>query len=277
MIGSTVTITIDDTVKKRFSLLAIVSLVLGVMTAIGIAVAVVMHFEGLFVQVLVTTCFSGLVLGILSTFWTDREGESLRGSRLGGAGIMLGIFNILLGIVIPSILRARCAADETHPGAAMLGFYAHQEVFRRTDADGNGAQDYWTADVAGLYALEDANGQMLKFLDFSMAKADVKPLREAYSWQPPEKAQPKAGYFWRVIERDAEGKPYRQDNDGDGKSCTNPSKYAVCAFPAEYNKDGIRTFITNESKLVYYKDTGGKPVVQWPGDDPLKQGWVVFE
>ena len=158
----------------------------------------------------------------------------------------------------------------------MTLFCVHQAVFRKTDADGNGAKDYWTADVAGFYALEYPDGgSMMKYIDVAQAKADVKPRKETYSWQPPLEPEPCAGYLWKVIEREADGKPYCRDDDGDGKSYTNPSKYAVCTFPAEYGKVGVYTFIVNEKKVVYRKDIGGAPVEQWPAGDLIERGWEV--
>ena len=45
-------------------------------------------------------------------------------------------------------------------------------VWRQTDSDLNGVQDYWTLDVAGFYFWKDENGALLKFIDVNMAMAD---------------------------------------------------------------------------------------------------------
>jgi hypothetical protein len=148
-------------------------------------------------------------------------------------------------------------------------------VFRRIDGDGNGKQDYWTADVAGFYAIPDADGNKLKFIDIATAKADAGRAEGLYKWEFGGAPVPKAGYLYKVMALDENGKPYRQDPDGDGKKTTNLSQWAYCAYPAQHNKDGVRTFIVNEEGVVYAKDTGGKPVEKWPGADPTTAGWTV--
>ena len=51
--------------------------------------------------------------------------------------------------------------------------------------------------------------------------------------------------------------------------------YGFCVYPADYGKDGVRTFIVNEEGVVYGMDTDGKPVDTWPGADPTMEGWGV--
>ena len=85
---------------------------------------------------------------------------------------------------------------------------------RCVDGDGNGFLDYWTADIAAIYAFEDVTGSKVCYIDQQLAEADVAPIRKVYSWKPPERPCPKLGYYYSVILLDENGNPYCQDPDG---------------------------------------------------------------
>lgn len=167
--------------------------------------------------------------------------------------------------------------NEAAAKAALKQLVSTQGVWRMTDSDRNGAQDYWTGDVAGFYYMTDANRAPLKYIDLSMALADRGNV-EKYSKEMPS-AQ-KSGYWLHVLKQDEEGKAYSQDADGDGTANTNPSRYGFCAWPAEYGVGGLKTYIVNEEGVVYEKDLGPGSkdgVERWPGTDPTTEGWVASE
>jgi len=209
--------------------------------------------------------------------------------------IVVAIIAVIAAIAIPSLLRARQAANETNAGAACKGMAAHQAVWRRTDADGNGVQDYWTADVAAFYAMTDGMGNILKYIDVAQAKADYAPNPGAaatYTLKYPAgtaggvgNAVPKSGYYYAMLRIDEGGTAYARDTsprDGLGNPYNNTSDWAMCAFPATYNKSGIRAFIANVEGVVYGTDNGenvathtGNPVTVWPGADPTLQTGIA--
>lgn len=194
----------------------------------------------------------------------------------GGTLAAVAVAAIVAAIAIPSLLRSRIAANEACAIGMLKQLTSHEAAFRQVDADGNGVKDYWTADVAGFYAISDVAGNQLKFVDVVTAKADIAPAAGIYTWTPPAVPIPKAGYYYKAIALDESGRAYCQDPDGDGRKTTNVSKYAFCAYPAQYGKGGVRTFIINEEGVVYTKDTGGRPVETWPGPDPTAgKGWAV--
>ncbi len=161
---------------------------------------------------------------------------------------------------------------EAHALASVKEIRDTEGTWAITDADGNGAKDYWTLDVAGFYAHPDKSGEKLKWIAIGDAKADVKG---GGRYPAVGNAQPARGYWFGALKNDETAAPYCQDADGDGKRETNPEKYGFRAWPAEYGKGGKMTFILNEEGVVYAKDLGvGGNCDAWPGEDPAKAGWV---
>lgn len=182
--------------------------------------------------------------------------------------LIIALLLVLAAVFVPSLGPHTKAHNEAVAMGVLRQMSSHQKFFRELDADGNGKQDYWTADMAGFYALPNKEGGMMKYIYVELAKADAAPLRDAYSWTPPEQPEPYAGYYFKAMLYDETGTLYRQDADGDGKKYTNPSKYAYCAYPVRYGKTGFRTGIINETGILYVRDMNGQPVDRWPAEDP---------
>jgi len=161
-----------------------------------------------------------------------------------------------------------------------------QADFRANDRDGNKVPDFWVADVSGLYRID--TGVPLKLIERSAATADAKPCvpldkegkfpgaagEHASKLIGLEKPSPKAGYWFAAVENyeDGKGAPARYDA-GNGR---NPSRFGICAYPAEHGKTGRLSFIINEMNTVWKKDTGGKPVDVFPAD-PGRSGWTRLD
>ena len=147
-----------------------------------------------------------------------------------------------------------------------------QSDFRSNDRDDDGAENFWIEDVAGLYGIDPGNGP-IKLIDQKIAQADRTPARRNYAWVM-EKKQVIGYYFGALTGYREEGKSISYD-DGTGR---NPLHFGLIAFPAEEGADevaiGTLTFITNEKGTIYSKNTGGKPVWEFP-EDPIAEGWKV--
>jgi hypothetical protein len=143
-----------------------------------------------------------------------------------------------------------------------------EETLRTSDSDRNGAADYWTRDVAGLYALKDAAGQPIFLIDPQMAAADPDGAPR-YGLTP----APKNGYFFKMMSGDPDGQAYQADEDKDGSAFTNKARFGVVAWPAQHGEGGRFTFIVSETGKIWKKDTDGRPVGRWPGKDPAQDGW----
>ena len=166
--------------------------------------------------------------------------------------------------------RSRCGPN----AAASLKTLAVAEVdFRSNDRDGNGVNDFWRGDVAGLYGLcPTGTTEMVKLLELSVAGADVSALDPRATPPAPGKMAgqtyytnraPKAGYWLLALRHEGEALP-------------SPDRFAFCCFPAQYGKTGRRTFIIDESNTIYSKDLQGRALVSYPAD-PLADGWTRLD
>jgi hypothetical protein len=157
-------------------------------------------------------------------------------------------------------------ANERAASACLETIDAAQLDFRANDRDGNRVNDFWTGDVAGLYYLAASVGpgrsESVRLIPPEIARADA-----AHPG-----AVPHHGYFFVAMQTDENGIPYRQVTDPRPgvKPERNLSKFAFCAYPAEYGRTGRFTFIIDEGNRRFKIDTAGKPVLKWPTDDELK-------
>jgi hypothetical protein len=149
--------------------------------------------------------------------------------------------------------------------------------FRANDRDGNQVNDFWTGDVAGLYTVKPAgSNEPIKLIDLGVAAADAAPLGDGEELSQVVEREAKGGYYFRVMTQDNSGsnpEPYQKDTGGRqsrGK-VYHPSQFGFCAYPAEYGVTGTRTYIINEGNTVFWKDTQGEPILEWPSDDVLKE------
>ena len=182
--------------------------------------------------------------------------------------------------------RAQTNANERNASATLKSFASAQADFRANDRDFNRVNDYWVADVSGLYRV--VSGEAIRLIEEAAATADAKPCvpmdqAGALAGTPREhpaklvalgKPAPKTGYWFVAVEKVEDEKGIAAKyNDGSGR---NPRQFGLCAYPAEYGKTGKSTFILNEWNTVWKKDTGGKPVDLFPAD-PAKSGWSKLD
>ena len=159
--------------------------------------------------------------------------------------------------------------------------------FRSNDRDNNRTLDFWTGDVRSLHTMcgsEDGtkpcakptDEKMMKLIEASVADADAAPLDLEYNAKKaPKTPTPYHGYLFRAMEKDQDGKPYQKESDNVLQKCRSWGTFGFCAYPAEYKK-GTKTLIVNESNTIWSKDTGGKPVLEFPAA-PGQDGWTKLD
>jgi len=109
----------------------------------------------------------------------------------------------------------------------------------------------------------------------ALAALDAAPL------EPVEDAAKQArrnGYWYRVLRKDNSTAPpeeYQLDTGGQGGPKTfNRNRFGYVSYPMEYPVTGVRTFIINEGRMVFWKDNQGEPVEAWPDEATLKREWI---
>ncbi len=201
------------------------------------------------------------------------------------AGAAVPVVAIVAAIAIPAFLSTRQTINEFNAAASLRAICTAETDFRANDRDRNGVRDFWTGDVAGLYALRPGDSQRsIRLIDPSIAAADGAPLSEDIPenrWAPlPGPAQPKGGYYFLAMTHDGSkgDASYQQDTNGTSLEGPyyNPAPFAFCAYPADHPSLGRFTFIVSEAGHVWKKDTGGEPVTRWPAN-PRAEGWQLHQ
>jgi hypothetical protein len=166
-------------------------------------------------------------------------------------------------------------ANENHVIAALSleAILNAESEFRGDDRDRNRFSDFWTGDVSGLYRYV-IDGVQLKLINRGIAEADAAPLKLLQLGALLlEKPKPQSGYLFRAMTRDAYGLAYQQETGTPSIGRVhNMAQFGFCAYPSDYGKTGIRTFIISEGVSIFWKDTGGKFIDTFPVK-PLEEGW----
>jgi hypothetical protein len=147
--------------------------------------------------------------------------------------------------------RKPIASNERNASASLRYLAGVEEDFRQNDRDRNGVQDYWTRDIAGLH--------QFKLTARSSPAVDLIPRSYADADGAAQGSWPRNGYYYKAVELDETGRPYASTE-------VSTTKFALCAYPADYDRTGRWTFVINEAKSLYRVDTGGKPITRWAPD-----------
>jgi hypothetical protein len=192
-------------------------------------------------------------------------------------------------LMIGVALAAGCGPSERQMGAneanargSLKTLATAQADFRSNDRESNRVNDFWTGDVAGLYAIAAGGGE-IRLIEQSIALADHAPLEGGLPYYPKAISSfgtraPKAGYWYAAMKRDGvSGDAYARDTDGSGHKVHHAFRFGFCAFPAEYGKTGRATIIISEDNTLYERDTAGKPQLEWPADAELSRDWKKLD
>jgi hypothetical protein len=173
---------------------------------------------------------------------------------------------------------ANVRANERNASGSLKTLATAEADYRSNDRDFNNVNDFWTADVSGLYRCTGNKKDAQKLIDLAIAEADAAPSDASCLLKHTvDKPKPKAGYFFKAIPKDEKGEAYSKDTDKSGNKWRNASRFAFCAYPSEYGKTGTMTFILSEENTVWSGDTGGKPVEQWPKDEEFGKTWKKLD
>jgi type II secretory pathway pseudopilin PulG len=183
---------------------------------------------------------------------------------------------IVAAIAIPSLLRSRMAANQTAAAAGCKAYAEAQEIYHRTDYDGDGVLEYAQALGGDNSLLEKKAGAGdLALIDRNFANAEAGPGRQPV---------PKAGYYFKVLKAQGPGatggKRSYITKAGNAEHMT--LGYGLVAYPAAYDGTGRDTFIINNNGTIFQADLGPESsaiVEKMTEFDPKFNGidWVPAE
>jgi hypothetical protein len=159
--------------------------------------------------------------------------------------------------------RHRHGHSERTPSTTLKTITSAQADFRANDRDGDGRNQFWRADIAGLYAHAPGGGPAIRLIELSTAAADDRPM---LSIDPHARRAPKEGYWYRAL-RHADEKTIDADH-----------RFAAECHPADYPTSGRWTFIVDENNTLFRADLGhGKGLEVFPSLDELMRTWAKLD
>src|SRR6185295_535530 len=96
--------------------------------------------------------------------------------------IVIAIIAIIAAIAIPGLLSSQRASNERNASTSLKTLTSAEADFRANDRDWNHVNDFWTADVKGLYTMTSSavagntanstTDPSIKLIELSVASAD---------------------------------------------------------------------------------------------------------
>ncbi|MBV8881852.1 MAG: hypothetical protein JO332_17975 [Planctomycetaceae bacterium] len=177
----------------------------------------------------------------------------------------IALLLLMAAALLPSIFSgsSRGHPSERSSSTTLKTICSAQADFRANDRDGDGMNQFWRADIAGLYALAPGGGPAIRLIERSLALADARPL---YDLSKEGERAPKAGYWYRAIRH------------ADEKTIDAAARFAAVAFPAAYSPKDRWTYIVDENNTVFRADLGhGRGVEVFPTDEDLRKQWSKLD
>jgi hypothetical protein len=168
-------------------------------------------------------------------------------------------------VVYPEWRSKRIARNERIAGTAIKSLTSAEADYRANDRDGNGVNDFWTGDVAGLYRLG--------LIERGVAEADLRPIHPLVP-QP----IPFHGYYFLAMKRDESESPPEDlqiDTDKNSGKVHHLTKFGFCAFPEKFGVTGKWSFIVNQNNTVFFERHNGDFLDYWPSDEELRHDWAL--
>ena len=214
--------------------------------------------------------------------------------------IVIAIIAIIAAIAIPGLLNSMRGANERNASGTLKSVATAQVDYRSNDRNGDTINNFWVADLAGLYSLAPDAATPLKLIEEPVARADADAVgayvqsaagenTNLVAFTPAVTA--KAGYWYETLDTyvDSQGNAGQNYDDG---SQHNNSKFGIVAYPDDYGSSGNNVFIISEANTVYKADgtntnaigvamasgagQNGLTLFDFP-NEPLTAGWSPLD
>jgi len=202
---------------------------------------------------------------------------------------LLFISGAVFGVGIIFLHQGRRGYEDRYASTSLKTISTAEADYRANDRDWNHLNDFWTADVQGLYGVvpNDGSKQPIKLIEWSVALADSDPLKGAYPDIGGE-PRPKGGAWFVALSEDRSETPPARYRDRDSVV----SKFGFLAFPEDFI-GGLRyAFLVNENNTIFrrrlrdeVRPSGKTPpgpmttpgYGYWPSDAELKADWPKLD
>ncbi|MCZ7649034.1 MAG: DUF2950 domain-containing protein [Planctomycetota bacterium] len=184
-------------------------------------------------------------------------------------GFFMGVIVAIFTQASPNALGSVSESNEASAIASCRIFAEAEDIYFRTDWDGDGVHEYsqFIAGANSLYETREGAGD-LTLVDAAMAGAEVRAGKPA--------RMPKAGYYFKVLWKQGPGAP--GGNQNYIKRGNMVEGYAIVAWPAQYGMTGQNTFILSKTGTVYARDLGQDTQSQCERMDTFDPtGWQPVE
>ena len=225
--------------------------------------------------------------------------------------IVIAIIAIIAAIAIPGLLSSQRASNERNASTSLKTLTSAEADFRANDRDWNHVNDFWTADVKGLYTMTSAavtgavggtTDPPIKLIELSIASADSDGstfggTTEIMPLSTFAVSSSKAGYWYQALMSDdaltgSTEATYKLDTGGTPLmgSCHNTSKFGFIAYP-DSQSAGKYCFVVNENNTIFRSATTGTvapstsippgvaaaPYNTYPSSANLKSYWTKLD
>lgn len=199
--------------------------------------------------------------------------QRMRGSALVKLLVMSSVAIVVIGVVlIPGYFCSGRASNERNHTTSLKTLASAEADFRANDRDWNHVNDFWTADVKGLYTMTSTavvgatpvgtTDPSIKLIELSLAKADAD---DAFHSAGGENVplttfalpMAKAGYWYSALKSDLSttpATPYAQETEGIHPRpmgrVHNEWRFGFLSFP-DSPSSGKYISIVNESNTIF--------------------------
>ena len=139
--------------------------------------------------------------------------------------VVLLVIAVLAVLALPALLSSQISSNERATSASMKTIATAETDFRSNDRGSNNVRDFWTGDLARLFAMTSAAASgtaddPIKLIDVALASCDSGPLGpgdaggEYGDITEYGEVSPKAGYWISVLDMDGSSNDNYQKNTG---------------------------------------------------------------